>query len=200
MFASSVSCSSCDRTTQIQFVTRQIRVDADTGDAAWTSDANTEPKAAGGQRVRYLHRHVVNVQAEGDSLVKSQLRLSGAVDVHRLFWLDKAFLVVDARLDHSVTDRLKHTRTLTPFHISVLINLFAFICCLWRGGGGDLEVGAACAPYVPPHFLLLYNYSKYWFELWGGGGVGGACITPHTDLRWHLIPTACTALSMSRTF
>lgn len=35
-------------------------------------------------QVRYLDRHVVNVQAEGDSLVKSQLRLSGPIDIHCL--------------------------------------------------------------------------------------------------------------------
>lgn len=57
-------------------------------------------------RACYLHRHVVNVQAEGDSLVEGQLRLSGAVDVHGLFGLNEAFLMVDARLNHTITDGL----------------------------------------------------------------------------------------------
>lgn len=144
--------------------------------------------------VCYLHRHVVNVQAEGDSLVKSQLRLSGPVDVHRLFWLDEAFLVVDARLDHSVTDRLNHThtdliRTAAVLHISdpcwwlVLVERLVYLLCftvnvsplrankyvcvhllcVWpllteRNTGlhtvyhQDLELGAACAMFLPPEY------------------------------------------------
>lgn len=63
--------------------------------------------------VCYLHRHVVDVQTEGNPLVKSQLRLSCSVDVHCFFWLDKAFLVVDARLDHAITNGLKETHKAT---------------------------------------------------------------------------------------
>lgn len=57
-------------------------------------------------RCAHLDRHVVDVEAEGDPLVERQLRLSGPVDVHGLLGLDEAFLVVDAGLDHAVTDRL----------------------------------------------------------------------------------------------
>ena len=47
------------------------------------------------------------VQAEGDPLVEGQLGLPGTVDVHGLFRLNIALLMVDAGFDHSITDSLE---------------------------------------------------------------------------------------------
>ena len=55
----------------------------------------------------YLHRVVVDVEAEGDALVERRHRLLRAVDVADLLRLHVSALVVDGRLDHPVSDRLR---------------------------------------------------------------------------------------------
>lgn len=54
----------------------------------------------------HLDGHVVDVQAEGDALVESQLRFPGGVDVNHLFGLDVSLLMIDAGLNHTVPDSL----------------------------------------------------------------------------------------------
>lgn len=59
----------------------------------------------------HLDRHVVDVQAEGDALVESQLGLPCGVDVSHLLGLHIALLVIDAGLDDTVPDGLSVPQT-----------------------------------------------------------------------------------------
>ena len=63
-----------------------------------------------GREPHGLDRAVVEVETELDALVEGELRLPRAVDVRVLLGLHPALVVVQRRLDHSVTDRL-HMRS-----------------------------------------------------------------------------------------
>ena len=59
-----------------------------------------------GREPHGLDRAVVEVETELDAFVEGELRLPRAVDVRVLLGLHPALVVVQRRLDHSVTDRL----------------------------------------------------------------------------------------------
>lgn len=78
----------------------------------------------------YLDGHVVDVQAEGDSLVEGELRLPSAVNVHRLLGLDVTLLMVYTRLDHTVTDRLRRHVQNTRSTTWLKRSLYTCISCM----------------------------------------------------------------------